>query len=162
MILSDNPRLALFQLQNQAETTINNVSSFNQKISEEIDNFKKSKETTLIINESLKIEVRFPNNDVVYTISTLKIIAAPWTNGHKDGSLDCKIKLKLALLFTNHNGPNRWESSLYGVELLPNQMILRNAENVANDLEAKTPSDFEQLSGLIKNGINQIGMNYPI
>lgn len=162
MILSDNPKLALLQLQNHANITADEVVSNSEKSKKAIAVFKELKEVALVINESLKIKVYFPNNTAPQTITGIKILAAPWTNGHEDESIDCKIKLKLSLKFAGVSISNNWESSLYSLELLNDSLTIVNHQNRERDLRFKNQQDFEDISATIKEWIVKIGMEYPV
>ena len=161
MNLSKNPSLILFQMQQMARVTMNGVQTSNQKNKEHIEAFKNEKSVLLFYIDSLSIRARFENNNAPYTIIALKISAAPWSNGKNDETIDCKIKLKLELIFNTVSPVNTWESSLFSIDLIPDSFTLSNKEMPEKSLTLESASKFNELSALIQKGVKEIGMSYP-
>lgn len=161
MNLSKAPSLILFEMRQKARVTANEVQSTHQKNQQRIDDFKNGKEVVLFFADSLEIKARYDKNDAPYTIIALKISAAPWTNGKNSETIDCKVKLKLELIFNTVKPENIWESSLFSIELIPNSLTLINKLQPDKNLTINSVLKFNELTSLIKMGIKEIGLSYP-
>jgi hypothetical protein len=161
MNLLDKPSLTLFHMQQIARVTANEVRTTNQRNEQKINDFKHVKEVVLFFVDSLVIKAKYEKNDAPYSIVALKISAAPWTNEKNDKTIDCKIKLKLELIFDTVKSENVWESSLFSIELIPESFTLSNKLLPEKNLLISSAIKFNELTNLIKIGIKEIGISYP-
>ena len=162
MNLSENQALILFQMEQVARVTVNGVKTTHQKNEERINDFKKIKETTLFEIKNLSIVARYVNNDAPYTIVGLKVLATPWTNGKKDQDIDCKIKIKIEFIFSKINYDHKWESSVYSISGTRSLLAFSNEHGFEKNLIIESLSKFDELTKIIKEAIEAIGLSYPI
>lgn len=157
----ENPGLTLLNLQEKASATAKIVNESKEKTQTALADFKAEPTVLLFQADSLLIKAYYPHNDAPLTITGLKITAATWSNSKKS-AIDCKILLRLELIFDTVSNDLVWKSSLYSIEALKESLIISNKENPEKNLRIESFPKFEELRKIIIDGFKKIGIAYQI
>jgi|GEM_PF-6151211 hypothetical protein len=159
----ENPGLVLLNLQKKASATMEivNKNESEEKTHLALADFIDEPTVVLFQVDSLSIKVYFPHNEAPFTVTGLKITAGAWSN-LKKSAIDCKILLRLELIFDTVLKDLVWKSSLYSIEVLKESLIISNGENTEKDLRIESLEKFNELHKAIINGFEKIGIAYHI
>jgi len=160
--VKEKPTQMLLKMQQEAEAVVKGIKHNHDDGEAILNSFLSNEKCVLIVNYSLLIKAYYPHNSAAYTITGFEVIAVPWTNNQRNKAIDCKVKLRLNLLFKTIRTDLVWQTSMYAISTISDSLTIVNKENSEKNLRIENLEKFEEFKKAIRSAFKELGLAYQI